>query len=108
MPVQFASPMNWKAVAEEEARLYYNENMIESRIQDVKYKPILVIQQALVIFWYHVFIYVVDCLNYKSKETIWWKNAIEVLNGNMADIAPFRLKFWKSVKFIENTQFLDI
>ena len=29
-----------------------------------------------------------------SKKTLGWRTSTEVLNGNTANISPFRLKFW--------------
>ena len=56
-------------------------------------------------FWCYALIFVVDCLNYISKKPLGWRTSFEVLNGDTADISPFRFKFWEPVKFLDNPGF---
>ena len=41
----------------------------------------------------------VDCLNHTVKKTLVWKNSVEILNGDMADISEFRYIFWKPIEY---------
>ena len=76
-----------------------NESKVERRIQDVKHKTTLVLQrsQAPTEFWCYALIFVDDCLNHLAKKTLGWKTSMEVLNGDTADISPFRFKFWEPI-----------
>ena len=73
-----------------------NESKVERRIQDVKSKTIMVLQceKAPLVFWCYALIFVVDCLNHIAKRPLGWRTSSEVLNGDTADISPFRFKFW--------------
>ena len=72
-----------------------NESKVERRIQDVKHKTVLVLQTACapLLFWCYALIFVVDCLNHIAKKPLGWRTSTEVLNGDTADILPFRFKF---------------
>ena len=59
------------------------------------------------VFWCYALILVVDCLNHIAKKPLGWKTSMEALNGDTADISPFRFKFWQPVKFMVNAQFPD-
>ena len=84
-----------------------NESKVERRIGDVKHKVVLVLQRAKapLIFWCHALVFVVDCLNHLAKKPLGWKTSTEVLNGDTADISPFRFSFWQPIKFLDNAQF---
>jgi hypothetical protein len=84
-----------------------NESKVERRIQDVKHKTVLVLQRcgAPLIFWCYALIFVVDCLNHIAKKPLGWRTSYEVLNGDTADISPFRFKFWQPIKFMDKSQF---
>ena len=84
-----------------------NESKVERRIQDAKHKTTLVIQRARapLTFWCYALIFVVDCLNYIAKKPLGWRTSTEVLNGDTADISPFRFTFWQPIKFLDNPQF---
>ncbi len=83
-----------------------NESKVECRIQDVKHKVTLVLQRsgAPVIFWCYALIFIVDCLNHIAKKPLGWRTSTEVLNGDTADISPFRFKFWEPIKFYSTKQ----
>ena len=49
----------------------------------------------------------VDCLNHVAKKPLGWRTSTEVQNGDTGDISPFRFKFWQSIKFIDDAQFLE-
>ena len=87
----------------------YNQNQskVERRIQDVKHKTTLVLQRAKapLVFWCYALTFVVDCLNHIAKKSLGWKTSTEVLNGDTADISPFRFKFWQPIKFMTKSQF---
>ena len=72
-----------------------NESKVERHIGDVKHKVVLVLQcaKAHLIFWCYALIYAVDCLNHLAKKPLGWRTSTEVLNGDMANISPFRLQF---------------
>ena len=84
-----------------------NESKVERRIQDVKHKTTLVLQKAKapLEFWCYALIFVVDCLNHIAKKPLGWRTSSEVLNGDTADISPFRFKFWQPIKFLNKAQF---
>ena len=50
-------------------------------------------------------IFVVDCLNHIAKKPLGWRTSSEVLNGDTADISPFRFKFWQPIKFMFNGKY---
>ena len=84
-----------------------NASKVERRIQDAKHKTMLVLQRAgaPLVFWDYALIYVIDCLNHIAKKPLGWKTSSEVLNGDTADISPFRFKFWQPVKFYNKSSF---
>ena len=84
-----------------------NEIKVARRIKDAKHKNITVLQRdaAPLLFWCYALIYVIDCLNHIAKKPLGWKTSSEVLNGDTADISPFRFKFWQPVKFFNKVQF---
>ena len=84
-----------------------NRSKIEHRIQDVKHKVTLVMQQvkAPLVFWCYALIFVMDYLNYIAKKLLKFRTSMEVLNGETANISPFRFKFWQPVKFIDKAGF---
>ena len=86
-----------------------NESKVERRIGDVKHKVVLVLQRAKapLLFWCYALIYVVDCLNHLVKKPLGWRTSTEMLNGDTADISPFRFSFWQPIKFMDNAQFPD-
>ena len=73
-----------------------NESKVERRIQDVKHKTTIVLQRSFapLVFWCYTMIFVVDCLNHIAKKPLGWRTSSEVLNGDTANISPFRFKFW--------------
>ena len=86
-----------------------NESKVERRIQDAKHKTTLVLQRsnAPFVFWCYCLIFVVDCLNHIAKKPLGWRTSMEVLNGDTADISPFRFKFWQPIKFMNKGNFPD-
>ena len=84
-----------------------NESKVERRIQDAKHKTTMLLQRsgAPLVFWCYALIFVVDCLNHIAKKMLNWKTSSEVLNGDTADISPFRFKFWQPVKFYDTAGF---
>ena len=72
-----------------------NESKVERRIQDMKHKTTIVLQRSFapLVFWSCAVIFVVDCLNHIAKKPLGWRTSSEVLNGDTADISPFRFKF---------------
>ena len=84
-----------------------NESKVERCIQYLKHKVTLVLQgaKAPLKFWCYAMIFVVDCLNHVAKKPLGWRTSTEVLNGNTADISPFRFKFWQPIKFLDPGQF---
>ena len=84
-----------------------NQSKAERRIQDVKHKTTLLLQRARapLSFWCYALIHVVDCMNYTAKEPLGWKTPSEVLNGDTADISPFRFTFWQPIKFYDTSSF---
>ena len=54
------------------------------------------------------------CFNFRgglfhhvAKKPSGWRTSTEVLNGDTADISPFRFKFCQPIQFIDNAQFPD-
>ena len=45
----------------------------------------------------------VDCLNHLAKEKLGWRTSQEVLNGDTADLSPFRFTFWEEIEYYEPT-----
>ena len=84
-----------------------NESKVERRIQDAKHKTTMLLQRsgAPLVFWCYALIFVIDCLNHIAKKMLNWRTSSEVLNGDTADISPFRFKFWQPVKFYDTAGF---
>jgi len=84
-----------------------NQSKVERRIQDAKHKTMVVLQRAgaPLVFWCYALIFVIDCLNHIAKKSLDWRTSSEVLNGDTADISPFRFKFWQPVKFFDKVGF---
>jgi hypothetical protein len=61
--------------------------------------------KAPLVFCYYAIIFVVDCLNHIAKRPLGWRTSSEVLNGDTADISPFRFEFWQHIKFFHKTYF---
>ena len=84
-----------------------NQSKVERRIQDAKHKTMVVLQRAgaPLVFWCYTLIFVIDCLNHIAKKSLNWRTSSKVLNGDTADISPFRFKFWQPVKFFDKVGF---
>ena len=84
-----------------------NKRKVECLIQDVKHKTTLVLQRSMtpLKLWCYVLIFVVDFLNHITNKPLVWRTSSEVLNGDTANILPFRFKFWQPIKFMDKGQF---
>ena len=82
-----------------------NQSKAERRIQDVKHKVVHLLHRsrAPIGFWCYALIFVVDCLNHLAKEKLGWRTSQEVLNGDTADLSPFRFTFWEEIEYYEPT-----
>ena len=82
-----------------------NQNKAERRIGDVKHKTVHVLFRsgAPLLFWCYALIFVVDCLNHLAKKSLGWRTSEEVLNGETADLSPFRFTFWQEIDYYEPT-----
>ena len=84
-----------------------NQSKMERQIGDVEHKTTHVLNKsgAPVLFWCYALVFEIDCLNHFSKKRLGWRTSIEVLNGDTANISPFRFTFWKPIQFMQPPSF---